>query len=424
LWQKPEASRGASAALEPVGLPRRLTEEISSGRQEPAVNQMTSVPPVRPPQSVQFTGDRGEFFRLVSRGALLELVTAGFYRFWLATDMRRHLWANTAIDGDAAEYTGRARELLIGFLVAIAILVPVYLTYFLAGLAVEDVQTFASTPLVLFFYLFGQFAIYRARRYRLTRTVWRGVRFWMTGSGWAYAARAGLWGLLIGLTLGLILPWRDAALERYKMQHSHYGNLQGSFEARGGAFFKRAWWIWLLAIVSIPAIWAVPAIAVLVAIAAPFLYAAFRAIQWRWWLSGIRFGGVSLESNLRAGALIGLYWKVIGWSVLLLAGLALYLGACAEGLALLSGTPQDVFFDPKHLVNQVPLLVLTGFGYLALMLALNVVFRICLMRDLWQEVAQSITVHGLDTASNVTAKGELASALGEGFADGLDVAGF
>ena len=131
------------------------------------------------------------------RGALLELVTLGFYRFWLATDMRRHLWSNTAVGGDAAEYTGTAKELLIGFLFALAILAPIYLVYFLIGLEAERLQAFASVPLGLFFYLFAQFAIYRARRYRLTRTVWRGVRFWMTGSGVSYAWRAGLWGLLV-----------------------------------------------------------------------------------------------------------------------------------------------------------------------------------------------------------------------------------
>src|SRR2546422_519586 len=85
----------------------------------------------------RFSGGRSEFFHLVKRGAGLELVTLGFYRFWLTTDMRRHLWTNTQIDGDGAEYTGRGRELLIGFLVALAILVPIYLAYFLVGLEAE-----------------------------------------------------------------------------------------------------------------------------------------------------------------------------------------------------------------------------------------------------------------------------------------------
>src|SRR5919201_2500379 len=130
--------------------------------------------PVPPPMPVAFFGKRREFFDLVKRGAGLELVTLGFYRFWLPTDIRRHLWSNTVIDGDAAEYTGRGRELLIGFLIALAILMPIYLGYFLISIEAEHLQAMASIPLFLSFYVFGQFAIYRARRYRLTRTVWRG----------------------------------------------------------------------------------------------------------------------------------------------------------------------------------------------------------------------------------------------------------
>lgn len=188
---------------------------------------------------ITFTGERGDFFRLVRRGALLELVTAGFYRFWLSTDIRRSLWANTSIDGDTLEYTGTAKELLIGFLFALAILVPVYLVYFLIGIEAERAKAFASIPLILFFYAFGQFAIFCARRYRATRTVWRGVRLWMSGSGWAYSWRACLWGLFTLLTLGLALPWRESALERYKMRHLHYGDLPARFEGTGWALFKR-----------------------------------------------------------------------------------------------------------------------------------------------------------------------------------------
>ena len=379
------------------------------------MNQMSyvpQVPPPLPPAPVAFSGDRGEFRRLVTRGAGLELITLGFYRFWLATDMRRHLWSNTHIDGDAAEYTGRARELLIGFLIALAIIVPVYLAYFLAGLEAERIQAFASFPLLAFFYLFGQFAIYRARRYRLTRTVWRGVRFWMSGSGWAYAGRAALWAVLMPLTLGLILPWREAALERYKMRHSYYGDLQGSFEGRGGEFFKRGWWLWLLTPV---AFYVFPL--------APFVYAAFKAVEWRWWLSGIRFGGVRLESTMPRGALIGLYWKVVGWIVLLAVALVAYLTLCSVLVASMSGIPLDQFFTVQVLLKSVPLMVMAGIGYLLFVLAINVVLRVYLLRDLWVRVLASTTVHNIAAAANVSAKGELANALGEGFADGLDVAG-
>jgi uncharacterized membrane protein YjgN (DUF898 family) len=369
--------------------------------------------PAPPPMPVAFSGSRGEFFDLVKRGAALEFVTLGFYRFWLLTDIRRHLWANTLVDGDAAEYTGRGKELLIGFLVALAILMPIYVGYLLIGLEAEHIQAFASIPLVAFFYIFGQFAIYRARRYRLTRTVWRGVRFWMSGSGWKYALHASLWGLLSAVTLGLALPWRTAALERYKMRHSFYGDLQGSFEGRGWEFFKRGWWLWLLA-----------PIAFVVYPLAPFIYGAFKAIEWRWWLSGIRFGDVRLESSLPKSALIGLYWKVIGWIVVLGLIFSVYLGLAAVLVASMSGDEFAEFFTSQEFAKSIPLLVLAGIGYLAFALAMNVVIRVYLLRDLWVRVLGSVNISGLEAAANVAARGDLANALGEGFADGLDVGGF
>ena len=76
------------------------------------------------------------------------------------------------------------------------------------------------------------------------------------------------------------------------------------------------------------------------------------------------------------------------------------------------------------LSHSIPLLVMSAIGYIALVLSLNVVLRIYLLRDLWMRVVQTTVVHNIGAATNVAAKGELASALGEGFADGLDVAGF
>jgi len=388
------------------------------------MNETISLPPIPPllpvappplpslPAGLLFTGRRSEFTRLVARGAFLELVTLGFYRFWLATDIRRHLWSHTSVNGDAPEYTGTAKELLIGFLFALAILAPIYLIYFLVGLEAERVQAFASIPLGLFFYLFAQFAIYRARRYRLTRTIWRGVRFWMTGSGVSYAWRAGLWGLLTLVTLGLALPWARAALERYKMRHTAYGDLQGRFEATGWEFFKRGWWLWLLAWPSL-----------LVWIPLPFIYAAFKAIEWRWWISGIRIGGVRFESNLRGGGFIDLYWKVIGWIFLFSLVFAAWAGTVygiAQALTGEGGTAAQNL----ALASQLPVIVAMAVGYVAMGLAYGVVMRVYLMRDLWLRVAASTSIYNLAAAENVVARGDTVSALGEGFANSLDVTGF
>jgi hypothetical protein len=66
----------------------------------------------------------------------------------------------------------------------------------------------------------------------------------------------------------------------------------------------------------------------------------------------------------------------------------------------------------------------TVVGYLGIIIAVNVVLRVYLLRDVWARVAASVTAFRLEAAANVAAKGDLADALGEGLAGGLDVVGF
>jgi uncharacterized membrane protein YjgN (DUF898 family) len=94
----------------------------------------------------------------------------------------------------------------------------------------------------------GHFAVYRARRYRLTRTVYRGVRCHQSGSALRYAVCALWWWLLNLLTLGLSYPLAQSRLERFKMRNTYYGNLQGRFEGSAISLFLRGLPMWLLVI--------------------------------------------------------------------------------------------------------------------------------------------------------------------------------
>jgi uncharacterized membrane protein YjgN (DUF898 family) len=404
-----------------------------------------SFPPPPPSLSERaaFIGEDSGFRRLVFKGALLEVLTAGFYRFWLATNIRRYLWSGTLLGGDALEYLGTGRELLYGFFFALAIFVPIYLVYFLIGLAAESYQAFASAPLGLFFLAIGQFALYRARRYRLHRTVWRGLRFGMGGSGWAYSWRALLWGAAVLLSLGLALPWAQAELERYKMRHTFYGELQGSFVGRGWDFFKRGWWVWLIGLVGVLAPFVLaralvategaghklnPVVSTTLgfgslgmAFIAVFLYGAYKAIQWRWWVEGIRIGDVRATSDLRAWSLIGNYWKFVGWALLfaILAGIILSLGGfllAHFGLVnfekLPKSPPPPAFFAA------------TIASYILSLLALGVLWRIYFIQRVWKLVVRSLTLHGLEAAREVRARESTADAIGEGMMDSFDIVGF
>jgi uncharacterized membrane protein YjgN (DUF898 family) len=345
------------------------------------------------------------------------------------------------------EYLGTGKELLFGFLFAVAILAPIYLVYFLIGVEAERARAFASAPLGLFLVAFGQFAIFRARRYRLHRTVWRGVRFGMEGSGWSYAARAMGWGLLTLLSIGLAWPWAQAALERYKMKHTFYGDLQGSFVGEGGELFKRGWWIWApcagafatLAFVG-PALKSkggpvmdgthriinnndgttaliMTLVIVLGFFLAPFLYAAFKGIQWKWWLEGLRIGDVRAHSSLQASSLFGAYWKPIGLAVLTLS-----LGGAVMGGIIGLGASLGL----SAAAPPVPVIILLVVAYLATVLTIGVIWRIYFIQRIWKIVVSSLSLHNLEAAQKVALRPQTSrpTALGEGFADSLDIVGF
>ncbi len=86
-------------------------------------------------------------------------------------------------------------------------------------------------------------------------------------------------------------------------------------------------------------------------------------------------------------------------------------------------TPQEPQ-EMTAMMQSASVLVPIGLGYVMAILALWMVMRIYLIHDVWRRVAWSATVHNLATAEDVVAEGKPVGALGEGFADSLDIVGF
>jgi uncharacterized membrane protein YjgN (DUF898 family) len=383
---------------------------------------------------MSFSGQGREFLRLLITGSLFQIPTFGFYRFWLITKLRRHLWANTQIEGEAFEYTGTAKELLIGFLVALAVLGPLYLAYAILGVILEEQYAFASVPLVVIMYVLAHFGSYRARKYRASRTVFRGIRFWMKGSGWPYAFRAVLWDLSTFLTLGLALPWAMASLERYRMRNTYFGSVQGDFAGTGWSLFKRGWWVWALGLIGLVgfallaivlsklsvgrgerALQVIPFLVILVGLA---LVPLAMAIFTRWRIDGLRFGDVTVASGFRGGTYYRLFFKLIFSSLGFLLAFGLVTGLLGFLFATVFKGVMTVAEGLSWASVSAGLLV--AIGYLIALLGLGVLQRYFLGRGLWAAIVTSTAITNLQSIDAAVAAGEPAGVLGEGLADALD----
>src|SRR5579859_4244445 len=153
--------------------------------------------------------NRPGLLALLLKNLGLTIVTFGFYRFWARTALRRYWWSSVVIDGDALEYTGTGAELFLGFLYFLLVMTPF-------GIAWSALKALAVAPawqavVGLAFYVFVIFflvpvALFRARRYRMSRTRWRGIRGGLGGSTWRFL------GIVLGgfvatfLSLGILVP--------------------------------------------------------------------------------------------------------------------------------------------------------------------------------------------------------------------------
>ncbi len=404
---------------------------------------------------VAFLGDDAAYWRLRIKGAALLIVTLGLYRFWFATDVRRFLWSNTEIGGETLEYTGLATELLGGFLLALAILVPLYTAFAIAALEFSP-RAIVSVAIGLMLLALGaEFALYRARRYRLTRTVFRGVRFDQYGSAWRYALYALLWWAVVAVTLGLAYPWAQASLQRFKMRHTSYGDLPGSFAGSGFDLFLRSVPIWLVIVGPLlvalltlgalvdwdslntammqgdretlsrieagPGFHRAIGIAVIAlgaaAFAAILLYPLFQAVMLRWWISGLRFGELAVTSRLRIGQVYRVYLRFILYILLLMLITLIAGGLCLFAVTVLVGPRHD-----SALAELLATAVTVGL-YVVIALGASTIHQVVVTFALWRLGAQSAELAVADVLDCVRASGAPSSALGEGLADALGVGG-
>ena len=370
-------------------------------------------------------GSRDGLFSLLIKNQLLGVVTLMIYRFWARTALRRFFWRKIHIDGDPLEYSGRGSELFIGFLIVMAVLVPLLGGFAIAeqliapGSATYAVEKFVYVVVIATLVAMAQF---RARRYRLSRTVWRGIRFAQTGSQWAYVRLTFGWGLLTIVTLGLAMPWLRWHQTRYLMSNTYFGDRP--FEFRGSPLRLLGPWLVVpiaAAVAVVAPVWATLADLApaapkfqpwslglvplgLVVMALAFLH--YRVCEFRAVVAATSLGAARFVSRARVGKLIGLlllYGLLVGLllSVFVLVSRHLMVG--------FSGQPGPLFIGAAV---AVAFFIFAVFGVLwTWLFSFGALRHFCL----------TLTIENVDSLDTIRQSNIAGPNAGEGLADSFDV---
>jgi len=186
-----------------------------------------------------FHGAAGTLFGIYVVNVLLTIATFGIYRFWGKVRVRSFILSQTAFEGDRFAYHGTGKELLLGFFkVVMFVGLPITALSVAAKLTQSEtielaVQAFISVLVLGFLPV----AMVGARRYRLSRMSWRGIRFSFRGRAWPFVKIFVTGAILTTLTLTLYYPFFTTHQQRFMIAHSHFGRRPFRFEGRGRDLF-------------------------------------------------------------------------------------------------------------------------------------------------------------------------------------------
>ena len=208
---------------------------------------------------------------------LLTLLTFGLYRFWAKVRVRRYMLSQTQFETDRFAYHGQGKELLIGFLKVLAVFgIP----YALLGLVSAVLPPSPTTRLIVTLlslalgFIFVPLATVGARRYRLSRTSWRGIRFSFRGTPSAFLKLVLKGSLFSLVTLGAYYPWFMIERQRFLVSHSYCGDQAFQFDGRG----KELWRSYMLLFAAI--LLAIPLVIVLSRLPSSILAGLFLIPVW------------------------------------------------------------------------------------------------------------------------------------------------
>ena len=387
-------------------------------------------------------------FWLALGQAALTVLTLGIYRFWMITRLRRHYWSAIRVLGDPFEYTGTGLEKLVGFLVAVIILAVylslVNLALVFAGLySTDDViglqialnlSVLASLPLIYF-------ATYRAMRYMMARTRWRGIRFGMEQAAWSYSGRAVLLSLLTAVTLGALYPLQHFRLTKFMTDRTWFGNLKFHQNGKWTGLMGYWAWVYLSILLTIGAFAAIvmfpedPVVAGGAALIASFSYLAvfvamlrYRVAAFRYMWANRTLGDTRFHNDVDTGEVIGITIAGsmgVGIAAFFVALLVMLIGAIAWiALVGLDGMEQIASQMGEQKAGGEaawPMLVIVALGYLSAIPAAIAFTQIFLTRPILRRQAVGMQIANAAALATARQREHDEALEAGGFADALGV---
>ena len=272
-------------------------------------------------KALRFEGTGLEYFKIWIVNILLTIVTLGLYYPWAKVRNNRYFYANSTLEGRNFDYHATGKQLFIGYLIAISLLI--------AYIVLQNISP--------------------------------------TGS------------LIVFLIFIIALPWIIWRSLQFNMRMTSFSNVRFGFDGKlGGAYFN----FMLLPILFFIALYGIPGIFFAIAITMPgispavisivgflavilflflvaYLFAVMKKRNTHYMLNGYRYGQGQFLTEVQVKPFMKIVLKTIGLAFVLFVGLMILAGLIASftiGLEQMVGLQQNLE-DPEAMSESFGMLI-------------------------------------------------------------------
>ncbi len=215
----------------------------------------TEVAPEEPPLSrerelpLEFRGRAREYFRVWAVNLCLTLLSLGIFSAWAKVRRKRYFYTHTVLDGTPFQYLARPLPILRGRIIATALFLFYYAAthFFPALLPYVLVVAILLAPWVVVRSLAfnARYSAFRNITFGFHARAWDALKvlyafglipLLVTGTIFAWWHNRALAGLA-WLAFAVYFPWWLAALRRFVVNYSEYGDQRGVLTLRGMQYF-------------------------------------------------------------------------------------------------------------------------------------------------------------------------------------------
>ena len=281
--------------------------------------------------ALQFEGSGFEYFKIWIVNILLTIVTLGLYYPWAKVRNRRYFCANSTLDGRNFEYHATGKQLFIGYLIAMGLLI--------AYIVLQNISPTLSGFALIILFLGLPWVIWRSLKFNMRMTSFSNVRFgFENGLGGAYINY-----LLLPILLVLVI----------------YGIPIAAF---------------IFAMQNVGMMGAILFIGIIVAlILALFVFAFMKKRNTNYAINGYRYGQGVFSTDVRTKVFLWILLKCIGMTILATIGLLVLMAVLASVTGLAGSLLElDLKLEDPEAIQSIfqngAMIVVIGLVYLGFIL--------------------------------------------------------